>query len=461
MATIHTPVSLARRLSLAAAGLIVIAIVIATVALGFILQRFIQGQIDGRLDGQIVFLQSLLRVAPDGTLSLSGDADGPPFDRPGHGWYWQVAGEKTVLRSRALGTRDLLEDVRSPPPPPRRDDPEGRIRPRPADGPGIDRQSLHYRILVVQTAAGPVTIATSSPRAAVLGPLREALVTLALSLAGLALVLIGAAWLQVRLGLRPLQHLRRDLAAVRNGTASHLPGEQPAEIAPLVHDLNALLDQNAANLERARRHVANLAHGLKTPLATLSATLASPAPDAMRNGRTLVEQMDRHIRHHLTRARAAALRGPVKAATRVADCVEALVPVLSKMHADKAVTLAIDIPRDLAVFCEAQDLDEIVGNILDNAFKWSKNRVAIVAGRTGRMAGIVIEDDGPGVEGDIASLLPGRRLDESVPGFGFGLTIARELTELYGGSLGISNGPASGLRVEILLPAENDIARWS
>ena len=130
MPGIHAPGSLARRLSVAAAGLIVIAMVLATIALGFILQRFIQGQIDGRLDGQIVFLQSLLRVPPDGTLSLSGDADGPPFDRPGHGWYWQVAGARTVLRSRALGNRDLLEAVKPPPPP--HEDPEGRLRPRPA-----------------------------------------------------------------------------------------------------------------------------------------------------------------------------------------------------------------------------------------------------------------------------------------------------------------------------------------
>lgn len=456
MSRTAAPASLARRLSLAAAGLILVAIVVATVALGFILQRFIQGQIDGRLDGQVVFLQSLLRVAPDGMLSLSGDADGPPFDRPGHGWYWQVTGAKNALRSHALGARDLLEDVKSPPPPPHREDREGRVRPRPADGQGIDGQALHYRILVVQTPAGPVTIAASSPRAAVLGPLREALVTLALSLAGLALVLIGATWLQVRLGLRPLQRLRRDLAAVRSGAARHLPAEQPAEIAPLVDDLNALLEQNAVNLERARRHVANLAHGLKTPLATLSATLAAPDTGAMRNSQTLVEQMDRHIRHHLTRARSAALRGPVSDATRVTACVEALVPVLSKMHADKPVTLAIDIPDDLTVLCEAQDLDEIVGNILDNAFKWARSRVAIAARRDGRMAGIVIEDDGPGVQGDLASLLPGKRLDESVPGFGFGLTIARELTELYGGSLGLANGPGGGVRVEIVLPADRD-----
>lgn len=455
MPGIHAPGSLARRLSVAAAGLIVIAMVLATIALGFILQRFIQGQIDGRLDGQIVFLQSLLRVAPDGTLSLSGDADGPPFDRPGHGWYWQVAGARTVLRSRALGNRDLLEAVKPPPPP--HEDPEGRLRPRPADGPGIDGQTLHYRILVSQTPAGPVTIAASSPRAAVLGPLREALITLALSLAGLALILIGATWLQVRLGLRPLQYLRRDLAAVRNGTARHLPEEQPAEVAPLVHDLNTLLDQNAVNLERARRHVANLAHGLKTPLATLSATLAAP-DHSVPNSQALVEQMDRHIRHHLTRARSAAVRGPVEDTARVAACVQALVSVLGKMHADKPVTVTLGIPDDLSALCEAHDLDEIIGNILDNAFKWAKSRVAIVARHNGRMASITIRDDGPGIQGDLTQLLPGKRLDESVPGFGFGLTIARELIELYGGSLNIANVLEGGLQVDIDLPADYGVA---
>ena len=451
------PASLSRRLSLAAAAFIAVAVVLATVAIGFILHRFVQGQVDQRLDAHVVFLTSLLRSAPDGTISLAGDANGPPFDRPDRGWYWQVTGPKNTISSRGLTNEDLKAEAK--PRRPKRKDDDRPERPAPADGPGPDGQRLHFRVLTVPTDAGPATITVSAPRNAVLGPLREALTTLAISLGILALALIAATFLQVRLGLRPLARLRLALNDVRAGRRDRLPDNQPAEILPLVQDLNALFAENTANLERARRHVSNLAHALKTPLATLSVILADPklatSPDTL----WLIESMDERIRHHLGRARIAALGGPARTRTAVAASVADILLVLRKANAERPLDVGVAIAPDLAVACEQQDFDEIAGNILENAFKWAKAALRVTARDDGaRHATILVEDDGPGLteEQAAAVMQPGRRLDETVPGFGFGLPIARELAELYGGSIALDRASLGGLRIEIRLPTPRD-----
>jgi signal transduction histidine kinase len=446
--------SLGRRLLLAASAFIAVALVIAAVVIGFVLHRFVQGQIDQRLDTQIAFLASMLRANDAGDLSLAGSADGPPFDRPARGWYWQASGPRTVLHSRALGdgTLDLstLSLPPAPPPPPDRAEPP----PRPADGPGPNGQALHYRIQRLAIDGVPVEIVATAPRAAVMGPLRDAMTTLGLSLLVLGAALVLAIVLQVRLGLRPLDRLRDAVGEVRAGRRQRLPDEQPTEIRPLIAELNALLEQNAANLERARAHVANLAHGLKTPLATLSVALSARA-GGNRELADLVDVMERRIRHHLGRARAAALGGPARAQTPLAPALTALGAVLEKVHAERAIALGIEVPAGLAVACEPQDFDEIAGNLLDNAFKWARHRVTVRAAGEDRSAILTIDDDGPGLSAEQIpqALQPGQRLDENAPGFGFGLSITRELVELYGGSLVLAAAPNAGLRVTLRLPS--------
>lgn len=449
--------SLSRRLLAAAAAFIAVAIVVAAVVIGFVLHRFVQGQIDQRLDTQIVFLSSLLRAGGDGKLFLVGNADGPPFERPRRGWYWQVDGPNNVLRAQSLEGADLdsPEVAARVKRPPREADRGPRAeRPIPADGIGPDDEHLHYRIKQVTIPAGAATIIVSAPRGAVLGPLREAMVTLAISLGVLGLALVLAILLQVRLGLRPLERLRRAVADVRGGVIARVPDGQPLEIQPLVHELNGLLAQNEANLERARRHVANLAHGLKTPLATLAIALSDRKHDA-ETLHPLVGLMERRIRHHLGRARSAALSGPVRTQTLIAPRVGDLGEVLAKIHAGRAITLAIDVPSQLATACEAQDLDEMLGNLMDNGFQWARRKVAVRAVADERMVVLAIEDDGAGLMPDqLAQVLrPGERLDEAAPGFGFGLSITRELAELYGGCLDLGASPLGGLRALLRLPA--------
>jgi signal transduction histidine kinase len=450
--------SLSRRLLTAAGGFIAVAMIIATVLIGFVLHRFVQGQIDQRLDTQIVFLSSMLRVDGNGRISLAGNADGPPFERVRRGWYWQVTGPNNKLRSASLEGADLdnpkgIHETR--PPPPRKDRDALEERPRPADGIGPDDDHLHYRLKSMKVGRTDVMIVASAPRGAVLGPLREAMTTLGISLALLGLALVLAMVLQIRLGLRPLERLRRALADVRIGSSERVPSRQPQEIRPVVDELNALLDQNAANLERARRHVANLAHGLKTPLATLAIATSTESQRDPLMLQQLVAQMERRIRHHLGRARMAALTGPVRVQTQIAPRLQDLGDVLGKIHSDRSIAFSMDVPADLAAACEQQDFDEMAGNLLDNAFMWARTSVSVRASYTDAKVHILIDDDGPGLAPAQREqvLKPGKRLDEAPPGFGFGLSIVSELAELYGGSIALGEAPLGGLRAVLELPA--------
>ncbi|MCP1829390.1 signal transduction histidine kinase [Bradyrhizobium sp. USDA 4518] len=453
--------SLGRRLMIGAGVFITAALIVAAILISFVLHRFVQGQIDQRLDAQILFLASMLEADGAGNIRLAGSADGPPFDRRRRGWYWQILGPKNALRSRSLDGADLAPpDISNrplpppPPPPPIGEDPPPRERPLPADGKGPYDNVLHFRILNVAVSGTPVTIVASAPRDAVRGPLWEAMRTLALSLAVLGIALILAMLIQVRLGLRPLERLRQAVADVRAGLRDNVPDAQPGEVQPLATELNALLVQNATNLQRARKHVSNLAHGLKTPLATLAVALQKQSSGS-EDLHGLVVLMDRRIRHHLGRARSAALGGPVRTRTVIAPRVADLGLVLGKVNADKTIDFVNHIPAGLAVACEQQDVDEMLGNVLENAFSWCGSKVVVESREETRSVVLVVEDDGPGLSPEQMSqaVQAGQRLDESSPGFGFGLSITRELTELYAGSLSLDRSPLGGLRVAIRLPS--------
>lgn len=441
--------SLQRRLLAAAAALILAALVVAGLAIGLILHRFVRGQIDSRLDSQLVAIAASLHRGPDG-LSVGRNLDGPPFDRSRAGWYWQVRQGDATLRSGSLEGRDLTLPA-LPHPGPRAGDP------RPADGTDPWGEPLILRVLTLESEppAGPAILVASAPAAALNGPLSEAARVLALALGVLGLCLMAGTVVQVRLGLRPLERLRRDLADIRTGRRDRVPGKQPSEILPLAAEVNALLDQNAANLDRARTHVANLAHGLKTPLATLALALGDRRRDADGTLGALVGSMDRQVRHHLRRARAAALEGGTRQRTDLAAHVADLRTTFLRLYADKAPALAIEIAPGLNAACDGQDVDEMLGNLIDNACQWCRGTVRVSGAVADGHALVTVEDDGPGLDAAaIAQVLRrGQRLDETVPGNGFGLSITTELAELYGGGLQLDRSPLGGLRARLRLPA--------
>jgi signal transduction histidine kinase len=443
---IRWPRSLYARLLALSAVATLAALVFAAFAIGHVLERFVMQGLDDRLDGQLALLAPAVR--PDGSVDRARIHLLPPFGEPGSGWNWRIQAPGQTLGS----------DAAAPALPPRGHGPEpreGERRARPLDWRGADGEMRHARALTVATSAGPAILQASAPREIVARPLGQAMTPLIVSLALLGLFLIAAILIQLRLGLRPLGRLRTDLAAVRAGRARHVPAAQPAEIAPLAAELNALIDENEAGLANARGHVANLAHGLKTPLATLALRLREPGRDPDGTLAELVERIDGSIRHHLGRARATASAGAgARIATPLLPCIDELAGALSRIHADRAIAFAVPEGPDLAVAVDRQDLIEMIGNLLDNAWRWAGTEVTIRIVTRDSMAELVIEDDGPGIpdaEMD-AALAPGRRLDEAGDGHGFGLSIARELAELNGGRLDLARSAAGGLAATLSLP---------
>jgi signal transduction histidine kinase len=413
-----------------------LALVFAGVAIGHVLERFVMHGLDYRLDAQVSVLARAVRA--DATLDRARVVDLTGFDRPDSGWAWQVQGPAGYWQNTGTPLPTTPARVRFDKGP--RHDRE----PRPGESRGVRGERLHSRTLTVATRAGPVTITAFGPRRIVEAPLREAMIPLLGSLALLGGGLALAAVLQLRFGFRPLRDLRNALAAVRAGTERHVPADQPVELQALATELNALIDQNAAGLAHARQHVANLAHGLKTPLAALSLKLAEAG--AADDVRDMVHQIDRRVRHHLGRARADAIGSGARVQTVVAPAIADLVAVLRRLHAEKVLKVDIAVPVDLTVAIDPQDLDEMIGNLLDNAWRHASTAIAITAAVEGAFVSLAIADDGPGLN-DMAlmhAMLPGRRLDERDEGYGFGLSIARELAELNGGTFSLDRSAELG-----------------
>jgi signal transduction histidine kinase len=437
---------------LAAILLVAVSVTAAGLINAVLLKRFVQGQIDARLDGELAAITAALKLTSGGYLALDGALDLPSSRMPGPGWYWQVSGPTFTYKSPTLSSEALVvrgDGIRPPP----------RLRPGEAwparlKGPRGDDLIARVADRVVEGSA--IRIVATAPASSVSGPLGDMLAPLLLSMGALASLLLAVLWFGVRASLRPLLNLRRDLLAVRQGQSKRVDTTgHTSEILPVLNELNTLLDQNEAGLERARRHVANLAHGLKTPLATMSVALSEPGRDPDGNLTASVSSMDRLIRHHLGRARASALGGPSRSQTDISACIDDVAAAVGKIYGHKRI--AFDFQRSGKVFalCEPQDCNEIFGNLIDNAFRHAETRVRAELSLAGRMVSVRIEDDGHGISPELKDELmrPGHSLDETSAGYGFGLPIARELAELYGGSVVLDDAQPRGLQVSVCLPA--------
>ncbi|MET0934967.1 MAG: HAMP domain-containing sensor histidine kinase, partial [Luteibacter sp.] len=444
------PRSLSGRLLAISALTIIVALAFAAVAIGYVLERFVIHGLDQQLDAEVTMLARAVRE--DATLDPARVVDLPVFERTGQGWGWRVESPQ----GRWTGG-DAIRDAG---PPRSGTDPRDRLgpgdsRPVPGEGRTETGELVHTRTLLMPTVKGEVTVIAGGPRRLAMAPLREAMLPLLGSLAILGVVLALASLVQLRFGLRPLRALQASLAEVRAGRARHVPFDQPRELAPLAAELNALVDQNETQLAHARRHVANLAHGLKTPLAALSVKLAQGGRDPDGGLRAMVANIDGRVRHHLGRARAAAPGSGQQARTPLAPAINGLITVMKGVHADRPIMVTCELAPELALAADPQDVDEMLGNLLDNAWRHARSAVSIAAASSGRNVELAIEDDGPGLSPTASqqALVPGRRLDEGGDGHGFGLPIAQELAELNGGELTLDKAQLGGLRVVLTLPA--------
>jgi signal transduction histidine kinase len=269
-------------------------------------------------------------------------------------------------------------------------------------------------------------------------------------------LLAGGLWL-VRRGVSPIKQLRTRLAAVHGGRDRQVGGQYPAEVQPLVDDLNALLDQREQMVRKALAKAGDLAHGLKTPLAVLAQEADRADAAGQRElAATIQEQVDRmrrQVEYHLAHARAAASAPGARCSVR--ESVEGLARTLQRLHAERGVSIDVRVPPELTVRGQREDVDEMLGNLLDNACRWARSRVDVAATAQDAAIAIVVDDDGPGLDSRLYSqvLQRGVRADEAAPGSGLGLAIVRELAELYGGTISLDRAPLGGLRARVTLPS--------
>jgi signal transduction histidine kinase len=269
---------------------------------------------------------------------------------------------------------------------------------------------------------------------------------------------LAGGYLHFRTGLHPIRQLRARLAAVHEGKDRHVEGTHPAEVQPLVDDLNALLDQREQTVKRAQAKAGDLAHGLKTPLAVLASDADRAAAlgqdDLATSIRQQVDRMRRQMDYHLAQARAAASGATSGARCVVAESAEGLSRALRRLYAERGIELHVKVPTDQAVRVQRQDLDEMLGNLLDNACKWASSQVTVASAAQGDAIVITVDDDGQGLDTSMreAVLQRGVRADEAAPGSGIGLAIVRDLTELYGGTIALEPSAAGGVRARLELP---------
>lgn len=440
--------SLSFRLAAGAALWITAALVVAGLVLSGLFRDYVERGFERQLALQLDRLSSVSEVGPGGAIELKRLFSDPRFDQPYSGWYWQVAeGNRPLLRSRSLWDRVLVIEGGV----------EATGTPWRSVEMGPEDQHLWVlrRAVTLPGSLGVFQVAVAADSGEMHAAIARFTETLALSLAVLGLGLIAAVIIQIRYGLLPLARLRDGLGAVRSGHATRLAGPFPDEVTPLAEDLNALLDHNASVVERARTHVGNLAHALKTPLSVVGNAAAGETGALAETARQQVAAMSDQIDHHLSRARTVAAGSVLGARTGVSTVAEGLRRTLSRIYEDRDIKLTVDGRRGLVFLGERQDLQEMLGNLMDNACKWARSEVRVTLEHGDGRLRLRVEDDGPGLALEARAQVfdRGRRNDEAVPGSGLGLAIVRDVAELYGGGVALHEAALGGLGATLDLPA--------
>jgi signal transduction histidine kinase len=453
--------SLATRLFFSATAWVVVILAITSVVLSSVYKDATERAFDRRLN---LYLRTLIAevATPDEPPDRQFQSLGEPlFELPLSGWYWQItrtdSDKPDVRASRSLWDKKLpkLEDRGI-------DLTAAGIRVAYFDGP--EGQSLRMVERPVDLGAdGKFLVSVAGDATEIFEETRSFDYYLGGTFAVLGVVLLLTTIFQVRFGLAPLKRISESIADIRSGRAERLEGEFPVEIAPLARETNALIDANREIVERARTHVGNLAHAVKTPLSVIVNEATAHGADPF--AKKVLEQADvmrNQVAHHVERARIAARLTIVGTVTEVAPAIEALRRTMEKIHRSRDVVIEVKADPHARFRGERQDLEEMAGNLVDNACKWAASRVFIEVLVERRlepgsppMLRIIVDDDGRGLSADERAKVSrrGQRLDESKPGSGLGLSIVVDLAALYGGSLTLGSAPIGGLRAELILPA--------
>jgi signal transduction histidine kinase len=451
--------SLTARVLLLATVWAVIALVVIAVVISQLYRNGSERAFAELLRAQLNSVINAVSIDPDGRLTGEPQLGDLVFEQPGSGWIWLVepiadtSGSRLASVSIGDGTLEV---------PPLADNPfdERYLRFYPA------RDSFGNALTVAETeveldSEGRAARFRVAGNRAVLNAEIDAFsrnLYLALALFGIGSLLVNA--VAILIGLRPLDHARQALGRIRAGEADQLDGAFPREIAPLAGEINALIDTNRRVVERARMQVGNLAHSLKTPIAVLINETRDMTPAHAALVRAQADTMQAQVQTYLDRARIAAQRGSVLARTEAALVIDRLVRVMAKLNPNLEITADLE-PRAALLAVESQDLEEALGNLIENAAKFARSRIVVrlrpmrdPEGRGRRFFRIEIEDDGPGLdEAEMAEAVKrGRRLDETKPGTGLGLSIVTEIATEYQGGLALARAGSGGLMARLTLP---------
>lgn len=427
---------------------------------GFVLTDLFRQHVASRFEAELHLhldqLTANIETGAAGEPTLRAELSDPRLLKPYSGLYWQVDGvgdaERALLRSRSLWDVTLAVPADSVP--------DGGVHVHRIDGPDRRRVVMMERVVrPADSPERPLRLIVAADESGMTDPVREFVGLLVVALGVLAAGLVVAVGLQVSVGLAPLRRLRAALATVREGRSRQLEGAFPNEVQPLVDELNALLEHDAEVVARARTQAGNLAHAVKTPLAVLGNAAAREHSALATLVAEQVDAAQRQVDYHLARARAAAATRVPAMRTPVRPVLDALRRVMERLHAERRLQIVIEPPAaaqdDPAFRGEEQDLQEMLGNLLDNACKWAAHRVDVRLSEVSGQLQVVVEDDGPGLGPDEreAMFARGVRADEQVPGSGLGLAIVRDLARLYGGDARLEESAGGGLRVVLTLPA--------
>jgi signal transduction histidine kinase len=456
------PLSIAARLVVSAIGLSAVILLIAGLALSAYYRRTTEFGFDERLNVYLKALVADVASFGEGDRTEPGSLGEPRFELPLSGWYWQIAkidterdSDRQVRTSKSLFAARLptMADlgVRA-----RR---EG-VAESYATGPdGKDIRMIERLIDLGDDGRYLVTVAGDPEE--IIREIRQFNLALIGTFAILGLALAATSVAQVRFGLGPLANLRAAVNQIRRGDAQRIEGAFPPDIAPLAEELNLLVDANHEIIERARTHVGNLAHALKTPISVIVNEADTEDSPLSAKVREQTQIMRDQVQYYLDRARAAARAAAVGSMTEVEPVVASMVRTFTKIQKARGVVFASSVEDSVRFRGEKQDLEEMLGNLTDNAGKWAREQVQISVARGEDIAPerpalvFLIDDDGPGLapEARKEATRRGRRIDETVPGSGLGLSIVVDLAQLYGGTFALEDSPLGGLRARLVLPA--------
>ncbi len=448
--------SLRLRLFALAVAVVAVAMVAAGFGLTALFTRHLERRVGQELDTHLQLLAGGLRIDGTGTLSLVREPADPRFSRVLGGLYWQIddanTGRKLVSRSLWDGVLELPHDELA----------SGSVHTHETTGPDGAQLLVHEReiLIKVNSVDHSIRVSVAIDRAEIsqlgIGFARDLVPALGI----LGVVLLFGFGFQVRAGLRPLSTVQDALGAIRTGKARRLEISVPSEVEPLVSEVNSLLEAQEQEMLRARDRAADLAHGLKTPLTALGASIQRLRDkgdlEAANEIDEQTEKMRRHIERELVRARVR--HGGVLTHAKIATCAGAIIRTLKHTPAGERIEFEQNVPADMMLAVDPDDLNEILGNLLENATRHAATLIRIGATSGAGWVSVSVDDDGEGLpEESLAKAVQrGVRLDTTGSGAGLGLAIAQDIVVAYGGQLDLSASPIGGLRASVELPVKSD-----